>query len=118
MEMTRGKITVSFIIILIAIIYGYIFFERYITESTISITVINKAPFGDEASKYLIFTKDEVFEDVNNSYQDASNADQIYDQLKIGGHYKVKVVGFYLPSIPHFRNIVSIEHDDNEYNNY
>jgi hypothetical protein len=118
MEMTTRKITVGVIIILIAIIYGYIFFERYITEDKISITVLNKAPLGNEPGEYLIFTKDEVFEDVNNSYQDASSADQIYEQLKVGGHYNVKVVGFYMPSIPHFRNIVSIEHGDSRYNSY
>lgn len=115
MELSNRKIIIGIIIVLIAVVYGYIFFERYITESTITIDVLNKAQLGNESSEYLVFTKDEVFEVVNNSYQNATNAGEIYDKLKIGSRYKVHVVGFYLPSIPHFRNIVLIERGGNRF---
>jgi len=112
MLLSERRITISVIIILLVVIFGYMFFERYLTETTVTITVLNKAPVPDEQSEYLIFTKDELFEDVNNSYQNKYNSDEIYKKLQIGQTYTVKVVSIYIPSIPHYRNIVEIEHNN------
>lgn len=112
MVLNGKKIFFGVVIIILCLVYGYLFFERYLTEEEIKITVINSEKFGNEPNEYLIFTKDEVFEDVNNSYHQKYNADEIYSRLIKGRTYKVKVVGVYLPGIPRFRNIVEIV-DDN-----
>ena len=98
----------GFIIILLVILFGYLFFEPYITEDTVTIKVINKAKFGNESGKYFVFTEDEVFSNSNNYYQNKENADELNQQIYPGSTYKVKVVGIYIPWLPRFRNIISI----------
>ncbi|MEJ2613795.1 MAG: hypothetical protein P8Z35_02460 [Ignavibacteriaceae bacterium] len=108
MTLTNRKIIIGLIIIFTSLIFGYLFFERFLTEKEVTITVINSEKFGDEPGRYLIFTKDEVFEDANNYYHDKHNATAVYNKLEKGRTYVVKVVSFYWPDLPHFRNIIDV----------
>lgn len=108
MTLTNRKIIIGLIIIITSLIFGYLFFERFLTEKQVTITVINSEKFGDEPGRYLIFTKDEVFEDVNNYYHDKHNATEVFKKLEKGRTYIVKVVSFYWPNLPHFRNIIDV----------
>ena len=56
----------GFLIVLLVLLFGYLFFEPFLTENTITIKVINKAQFGNEPGKYFVFTEDEVFYNSNN----------------------------------------------------
>ncbi len=96
------------IIVLIVLLFGYLFFEPFLTESTIHIKVINKAQFGNEPGKYFVFTEEEVFYNSNNYYQNKENADELNANIYPGSSYKVNVVGVYLPWLPRFRNITKI----------
>ncbi|HEX7357375.1 MAG TPA: hypothetical protein VF270_06685 [Ignavibacteriaceae bacterium] len=96
------------LIILLVLLFGYLFFEPFLTEETISIKVINKAKFGHEVGKYFVFTDDEVFYNSNNYYQSKENAAELDQKIYPGATYKVKVVGVYLPWLPRFRNITKI----------
>jgi hypothetical protein len=96
------------IILTLVIVFGYLFFEPFITEETITFEVINKAQFGNEDSKYFIFSKDEVFVNTNNSYQNKTNADEIYEKIYVGNKIKVVVVGVYIPWFSRFRNITKL----------
>lgn len=104
----RLSAMIGFIIVLTIILFGYLFFEPFITEETISIKVINKSQFGNEPGKYFVFTDDEVFYNSNNYYQNKENADELNDKIYPGSSYKVKVVGLYIPWLPRFRNIIKI----------
>ncbi len=108
MTLTNRKIIIGLIIILISLVYGYLFFERFLTEKEVTITVINSEKFGDETGRYIIFTPDEVFEDTNDYYHDKHNATEVFNKLQKGRTYKVKVVSFYWPALPHFRNIIEV----------
>ena len=108
MTFTNRKLIIANIVIITGLFFGYLFFERFLTEKEITITVINSEKFGDENGRYLIFTKDEVFDDENSYYHDKTNAAEVYKKLKKGRTYKVKVVSFYIPLIPHFRNIIEV----------
>lgn len=77
----RLSAMVGFIIVLLIILFGYLFFEPYLTEDTITIDVINKAQFGNESGKYFVFTSDEVFNNSNNYYHNKENADEINQQI-------------------------------------
>ncbi|MCU0344615.1 MAG: hypothetical protein MUF28_12435 [Ignavibacterium sp.] len=96
------------LIILLVLLFGYLFFEPFLTEDTITIEVINKAQFGNEPGKYFVFTNDEVFYNSNNYYQSKENADELNKQIFPGSKYKVKVVGIYMPWLPRFRNITNV----------
>ncbi|MEO8231510.1 MAG: hypothetical protein ABI638_04470 [Ignavibacteriota bacterium] len=104
----RLSAMVGFVIVLIILLFGYLFFEPFLTEETISLKVINKAQFGNEPGKYFIFTENEVFYNSNNYYQSKENADELNSKIYPGTTYKVKVVGIYLPWLPRFRNITKI----------
>lgn len=104
----RLSAMVGFVIIILVILFGYLFFEPYLTEESISINVINKAQFGNEPGKYFVFSEDEVFYNSDSYYQNKDNADELNDKLYPGSSYKVTVVGIYLPWLPRFRNITNI----------
>ena len=110
--MTNKKVSIGFIVIIICLIYGYLFFERFLTEKEITINITNSEKFGDEEGSYLIFTPDEVFENENNYYHDKHNATEVFNKLQKGRTYKVKVCSFYLPFIPHFRNIIEVVNEE------
>jgi hypothetical protein len=98
----------TIICVFVCLGFSYLYFEKYLTEEEITISVINKEKFGNEDGKYLIFTPNEVFETTNRFYQGNSDAENIYKKLERGVTYRVKVVGLYLPKIPRLRNIIEI----------
>ncbi len=100
---------IGFLIVLLVILFGYLFFEPYLTEETITIKVINKSQFGNEPGKYFVFTEDEVFYNSNDYYQSKENAEELNEKIYPGSTYTVKVVGVYIPWLPRFRNITEIE---------
>jgi hypothetical protein len=104
----RLSTMVGVVIVILVILFGYLFFEPYITEETITIKVLNKSQFGNIPDKYFVFTEDEVFYNSNNYYQNKENAAEINDIIYPGSSYRVKVVGVYLPWLPRFRNITEI----------
>jgi hypothetical protein len=99
---------VVIIVVLFGTVYSFIFFEPILTEREIFITVTNFEKFPKEEGKYFVFTKDEVFENTNYSYHKKTNADLLMTRLIKGQTYRVKVVGFYLPFLTRFRNIIDI----------
>ena len=107
---TMSKISIAFgvIIILCIIVFGFVFFEPFFTEEVIDIKVINKERWTGEKGRYFIFSDKEVFLNENNYYHNKSNADELYPLFNKGDNYRVKVVGFYIPFLPRFRNIVNI----------
>ncbi|GAB4297655.1 MAG: hypothetical protein Kow0098_22100 [Ignavibacteriaceae bacterium] len=104
----RLSMIFGFLVLILVLVFGYIFFEQYLTENVVTIKVVNSAKFGDIPGRYLVFTPEEVFENSNSYYNNKSNADELYFKLLHGRTYKVKVVGIYLPWLPRFRNILEI----------
>jgi len=114
--MFRISIFASAIIIIASILFGYLFFEPFLTEKEEIITVTNTQKWGQENGKYFIFTEDEVFLNSDDYYQNKTNANELFPLFKKGYTYKVKVIGLYIPFIPRFRNIKSIvEFNSNKY---
>jgi hypothetical protein len=106
--MVRLSIFFGMIVIIVILLFGFLFFEPFLTESVEVITVINKERWTGEKESYFIFTEKEVFLNKNNYYHNKENADDLYPHFRKGGTYKVKVVGLYLPFLPRFRNIINI----------
>jgi hypothetical protein len=112
----RSAVFLGFVTAIIILIFGYLFFEPFLTKTEEVITITATERWGNEAGKYFIFTDDEVFINVNDYYHNKHNADEIFTLFKLGSTYRVKVVGVYMPSIPRFRNIINIiEYSTNEY---
>lgn len=111
----RSAVFLGILLAILVLIFGYLFFEPFLTKTEEVITVINVERWGNEKGKYFIFTEDEVFINVNDYYHNKHNADELFDLFQIGYTYRVTVVGVYMPSIPRFRNITNITHTQNEY---
>jgi hypothetical protein len=106
----------GFVATILLLIFGYLFFEPFLTKTEEVITIINTERWGDEQGKYFIFTEDEVFMNVNDYYHNKHNADEIIKLFKVGLTYRVTVVGVYIPFLPRFRNILNIiEYSSSEY---
>ncbi|HEY7751354.1 MAG TPA: hypothetical protein VH917_03605 [Ignavibacteriaceae bacterium] len=99
------------VIVLIILVFGFLFFEPFITEKVETINVINKERWIGERRSYFIFTEKEVFVNMDNQYHNKENADKLYLLLKPGFSYKVKVVGMSIPFLTRFRNIIDIIED-------
>ncbi len=104
----KVSVMLGFFIVLLVLLFGYLFFEPFLTEETITIRVINKAKFGNEIGKHFVFTEDEVFLNSDNYYQSKENADELDKIIYTGSNFKVKVVGVYIPWLPRFRNITKV----------
>ena len=114
--MFRISIFAAAIIVIASILFGYLFFEPFLTEKEEIITVTNTQKWGQENGKYFIFTEDEVFLNSNDYYHNKTNANELFPLFKRGYTYKVKVIGLYIPFLPRFRNIKSIvEFNSNKY---
>ena len=110
----RSAVFLGFVAAILILIFGYLFFEPFLTKTEEVITVTGKERWGNEAGKYFIFTDDEVFSNVNNYYHNKENADETFKMLKLGFTYKVTVVGVYMPFLPRFRNIINVTYSDNQ----
>ncbi len=106
--MTKMAMFLGFLIILVVLAFGFMFFEPFFSETEKTIVVQNKEVWKGESEKYFIFAEDEVFLNENNYYHNKSNADDLYPLFQVGKTYRVKIVGYYLPLIPRFRNIINI----------
>jgi hypothetical protein len=82
----------------------------YSTHDTVVFTVEKSERItnaNDEGGKYLIFTKAETFENTDRLVLWKFNSSDLYGLLKVGKAYEAKVVGFRIPFLSWYRNIVS-----------
>ena len=99
------------IIICIFLILGFGVFFSF-NDKTYTITVTDKERIMDEGgSKYLIFGDDEdgnslVFENRDNLLRFKFNSSNIQGRLKIGKTYDVVVVGYRIPILSAYENII------------
>lgn len=64
---------------------------------------------GEQSSKYLVFTENEVFENTDSWYHQKYNSSDVYGQLRVGKEYTCEVYGQRNPRWSWYRNIVSCE---------
>lgn len=91
--------------------FGYTSFN----DHTYTVTVTDKERvYQKDSSKYLIFTKDKdnnerVFEDTDNVLRFKFNSSDLFGELKQNKTYNIKVVGYRIPILSWYENIISIE---------
>lgn len=87
---------------------------KYSSKETIEITVSDKERIttgsGEHLqSKYLIYTNREVLENTDAMLFWKFNSSDIQNQLKVGKTYKVEVVGWRVPFLSWYRNVVAVK---------
>jgi len=102
------------LIVAMIVFFSALFFERYLAEETLDITVskIEKAATENGDRYYLVYTKQEVFYNRDHYFHHKSNANELNSKMEPKGKYRVKVVGFNfgtkLPLFLDRRNILEI----------
>lgn len=84
----------------------------YSTQDNVVFTVEKAERVTDtdgKGSRYLIFTKDETFENTDRLVIWKFNSSDLYGSIKSNQSYQAKVVGLRIPFLSWYRNIVSIK---------
>lgn len=69
-----------------------------------------------KGAKYLVFTKDETFENTDELIFFKFNSSDVHGMMKEGNIYKAQVVGIRVPILSWYRNIIAIEELDRSEN--
>jgi len=81
----------------------------YSTAEKVMFTVKEKEPIATKEVKYLIFTKQEVFENTDSFWKAKFNSSDVYGQIEPGKTYEAEVYGWRVPFLSWYRNIVWIK---------
>lgn len=85
----------------------------YSSEETIEITINDKERIttgsGEHiSSKFIVYGENEVFENTDSWLYLKFNSSDVQNKINVGETYKVKVVGWRVPFISWYRNIVTV----------
>lgn len=85
----------------------------YSSEETLAITVVKTervtSGSGDTlSSKYLVWTKSEVFQNSDSFLYLKFNSSDLYTKFEPGAKLTVRVVGWRIPFLSSYRNIVEV----------
>jgi len=100
-------IIVAFVVVVIPALWlGF----PYYTAKTVEITVTDKerVPDGQKGSYYLVFTENEVFQNVDVLRRLKTTSSDLQGRLQVGKSFEVTVYGWRIPLLSKYRNIVSI----------
>lgn len=116
LEKERRKIklkTIAYIFVFILVI-GFTFVTSF-NDKTYTVTVTDKERVNkSDSSKYLVFCEDEngevlVFENTDELLRLKFNSSTVQGTIKQGGKYKLTVVGFRVPFLSMYQNIIKVE---------
>lgn len=83
---------------------------HFTTQETVKVEVMDKERVIDgNGSKYLIFTKNEVFENTDSFLSLKFDSSDIYGKIKDGDTCTFDVTGLRIPFLSMYRNIVTTE---------
>ena len=83
---------------------------NYGSVTTEVITIKNKERIAEDGDgKYLIFTKNEVFENTDSFLMWKFDSSDVYNNLEVGNTYTVKVNWYRIPFLSMYRNILEIK---------
>lgn len=110
--MGRVIAVIAFAVFFVAVIGANVVIH-FTTQETVSALVTDKerVTTGGEkpSSKYLIFTEKETFENVDTLLAFKFNSSDIYGRIAIGQVCVFDVVGFRIPFLSMYRNILTAD---------
>ena len=102
------------LIIIVCLIFSLVFsIVGKFNDTTYTITITDKERVNDsDSSKYLVFGKTPngetmVFENTDTFLRGKFDSSTIYGNLEIGKTYEITVVGFRVPFLSWYQNIIS-----------
>ena len=119
---SKTKFIVVAIVIVLAVVFSVRAFNFNDTEYTVTITGKDRITESSKdsdgnvetSSKYLVFADDEngnslVFENTDCFIRWKFNSSNIQGQLKEGHTYKITVIGYRVPFLSWYQNIIKVE---------
>lgn len=91
-----------------------IFMSGYLQESNIIFTVKDKERVvdrGGEGARYLVWSDDETFENVDSLIKGKFDSSDLYGKLEIGKTYSCKVYGWRNGFFSMYRNIIECKEE-------
>ena len=106
----KNKIISGWLIVIV-LLFGYPT-AYYLSSKTIVITITDKERVttgsGESiSSKFIVYGKDEVFENTDSWLFLKFSSSDIQNSLKVNKSYKVKVAGWRIPFFSMYRNILT-----------
>jgi len=99
-------ILISMFLLLVSISGWYSFG----TVETVDVMVKKSERMSQKGgAKYLVFTKNEVFENTDSAWHNKFNSSDFYNELEVGKRYSFKVYGYRMPMFSSYRNIFEYE---------
>lgn len=119
---SKVKFIVVAVVIVLAVVFSIKAFNFNDTEYTVTITDKDRITESSKdsdgnintSSKYLVFADDEngnslVFENTDCFIRLKFNSSNIQGQLKEGHTYKITIIGYRVPFLSWYQNIVKVE---------
>ena len=112
---TGGKVKLWGIIVFVFLLGAFYLPRAY--RGTIEVQILDKEENvydreGTSVREYLIYTDyndNEVFQNVNDFFYFKSHSSDLYDQIRVGEHYRISISGWKMQLFSKERNIISIE---------
>lgn len=111
-------LTVIILLICIPLLCDFIPQLKHTVYHNITVTekAIKRSSSSDE--KYLVFTKDQngqvrVFENTDNMISNKFDSSDMFAQMKEGETYDIETVGYRVPFLSMYENIISIKQKSN-----
>lgn len=99
------------IIIIPLIIILAIFILPVCVRNTYTATVTDKGiKRADDTDKYLIYTDIGTFENTDELLCGKFNSSDIYGRIRVGDTYEFTVIGFRIPFLSAYQNIIEVKH--------
>lgn len=98
--------------VLLMIVLGILLYPVFYLSSadTQKITVTDKERIAQrEGGKFLVYTEDEVFENVDSWLFWKFNSSDVQNKLSVDSTYKVRTAGWRVPFLSMHRNIIRID---------
>lgn len=115
MNTTKKGGTTTLVLLVGAIIFGAIIVGvcslvgKYYESSEVTFTVTEKERIMDRdgsGARYLVWSEDETFENVDTLMKGKFNSSDLYGQLKVGETYTCEVYGWRNSYFSSYRNLV------------
>lgn len=78
-------------------------------QSDVTLHVKDKERTGGDSGKYLVFTREGVFQDTDNWFLGKTDSSDVYNELERGKAYRCRVQGWRFSLVSWYRNIIRCE---------
>ncbi len=97
--------------LIVILVIGSIFsFTKFNNKATITDTVVKTERIQDgDDSYYLVYGKNEVYEDVDSLFAGKFNSSDFYRDIQAGHTYTFQVTGWRVPFMSWYRNIIGFQ---------